>query len=130
MSSRLKTISLLCIAVTSLVAGGWLVCWYVGKSQRGEAEITSFYNSVKLGMTRKDVDLAYAAGGFRTLRLRDISQSILLAQTPIQWGAANWVMWLEFSGGRLAAVRIRYHDSRAVKPKHAPPDKSVSALTQ
>lgn len=129
MSSKVRSVSLLCMAVASVLAAGCFACWYVGHSRRSATEITSFYNSLEIGMTRKDVDLVYAAGSFRTLRLRDVSQRIMLVQTPIQWGAANWVMWIEFSDCRLAAVRIRYHDSPAVKPKHAPPDKPVTVLT-
>lgn len=47
-------------------------------------------------------------------------------QTPLEWGAENWLLWIEHDAGRIEALRIRISDSKSFKPRDAPPDKTFA----
>lgn len=120
----MKTRTKLCVAVASVVVLCLFVYWRISQARLSASEITSLCDRLELDMTRQDVDRIYATGSFRTLRtVRDVSDGTMLVLTPLQWGAANWVLRVDFSSNRITAIRIRYHDSRAVKPENAPADK-------
>jgi hypothetical protein len=65
---------------------------------------------------------------FRGLTLREDSPNEWNLETPMEFGATNWVLYLEMRGSRVSALRVRTADSRAIHPKGAPPDKSSPPL--
>lgn len=116
------------LAVFALLVGACLVCWYSQRMHRSREELLSLYNHIQPGMTAGDVIFAVANGHFQSLRIKKVSDTSLLVQTPIELGAGNWVMWLELCSNKVTGVRIRYHDSQHVKPKRSPPDKRFAAI--
>jgi len=43
-------------------------------------------------------------------------------ETPFQIGARNWVLWIEYTGDSVRALRLRTADSLRQKPADAPDD--------
>ncbi|MFC1703331.1 hypothetical protein ACFL1E_00915 [Candidatus Omnitrophota bacterium] len=46
-----------------------------------------------------------------------------LIQMPVEFGATDWILWIEFVDEKVASLKIRLHDSKDLKPKGTPPDK-------
>lgn len=59
---------------------------------------------------------------FPRLRLFKLSSADWIVRTPWEFGAVNWVLWIEFSGDTVAALRVRIEDSKKVRPEGAPLD--------
>jgi hypothetical protein len=65
---------------------------------------------------------------FRGLTLAEDSPNEWGIETPMEFGATNWVLYLEMSDSRVIGLRLRTSDSQAIHPKGAPPDKSSLPL--
>jgi hypothetical protein len=99
-------------------------CWHSGRNAaRGECEILRLFSAIQTGMTRSDFSALMDSPEFKNLQVFEIPKDSILIRTPLEWGAANWVIWLDFRESRLARARIRTQDSENEKPKGAPPDK-------
>jgi hypothetical protein len=61
---------------------------------------------------------------FHGLKLQEQSSEEWTVETPIQFGAKNWVLYIELRGSRVIALRIRTADNKNIRPKDAPPDMS------
>lgn len=118
----------LCMVVASVVALCIFVYWRTTQARLSASELASFYDRLQLGMTRQEANRIYASCSFRKLKVRDVSDETMIVLTPVEWGAANWVLWAELSSNRITAIRIRYHDSQAVKPPNAPADKVANVI--
>ncbi|MCI0526790.1 MAG: hypothetical protein L0Y56_04960, partial [Nitrospira sp.] len=46
-----------------------------------------------------------------------------LVQTPIEFGAKNWVVWIGFSNSVVRSIKIRLNDSENLRPLEAPLDR-------
>jgi hypothetical protein len=44
-------------------------------------------------------------------------------ETPLTFGAKNWVVYIVFEGDVVAAVLVRTEDSPRLRPKDAPGDR-------
>lgn len=119
-----RTVLGACIALVVLGIG-CVVFLYAERATRSRREVLSMYNHLHGGMTMQDIYRVYREGSYRYLRLRNIDNATLLVQTPVEFAAANWVLWIELSSNKVSGIRIRYHDSRNVKPKRAPEDKPL-----
>ena len=67
------------------------------------------------------------AGKYQTLNLYRRQTQKWLVTTPIEWGAGNWHLHVEWdANGRLGALRIRTNDNIQQKPpprENAPADR-------
>ena len=106
-------------------AAGLAALWYWrhASARMAEDEIIALSRQIELGMPEQQVHKLAAEGAFRKLALQRISEDLLLVRTPLQWGAVNWVMWVDLHEGRVRGVRVRLQDDEQVRPVGAPPDK-------
>ena len=47
-----------------------------------------------------------------------------VARTPLELGAHNWILLIDYQGERVAAVAVRTDDTHRHAPKGAPADKT------
>ena len=59
---------------------------------------------------------------FQGLNLRDESPSLWTVETPLEFGARNWVLFIELHDSKVVALRVRTIDSMNERPHDAPPD--------
>jgi hypothetical protein len=62
---------------------------------------------------------------FQGLTLRQESPTEWIVETPTEFGAKNWILYVELSDSRITTLRVRTLDSNNVRPEGAPPDKTV-----
>lgn len=119
-----KVIGLLAIAALCVgLAGFHWWTWNVAKANKATSEITGLFALIEIGMTAEDVEQAYAQRSSQDITMRKVTNGFWLFQTPLQWGAVNWVMWVDFSEGAVCAVRMRLLDDESRRPSAAPRDK-------
>lgn len=61
---------------------------------------------------------------FNGLTLREVSSTEWAVETPIQFGATNWILYVEMIDSKMVALQVRTADSRSIHPNGAPPDQS------
>lgn len=106
-------------------------CEYFGLSNKSRAELVQFEKQLQLGETKDEVRQRYSAARLSRLKLRESvggNHNEWVVETPLQFGAGNWLLWLEFKEGRLSAVRVREEDNTLVKPRDAPPDRALATV--
>lgn len=111
---------LMCVLVVGLCLA---LTWRNNRARLANAELLSLFNALEIGMTIQEFDRTYVDGSFRTLKARSVSTNVILIQTPLQWGGANWLMWIGLSDGKIESLRIRLQDSKDSKPSNTPEDK-------
>ena len=87
------------------------------------AEIRSLHERLQPGMLRGHVQAAVKSGIYPNLRFNSGGAQTLSVSTPLEFGAQNWVLLIEFKGEHVSAVRVRTEDSVDHHPPEAPPDK-------
>ncbi len=109
-------------------AAGLAALWYWehASGRMAENEIIALFNQIELGMSQQQLYKLAAEGAYQKLKLQQVSEDLLSVQTPLRWGAVNWVMWVDFHEGRVRGVRIRLQDTKQVRPSGAPADKGPS----
>ncbi len=119
-----KVIGLLAVSILSIGLGASLWwAWKSAKASKAATEITALFALVEIGMTPEQVEQAYAQRSPHDVNLRKLTTGSWLFQTPLQWGAVNWVMWVDFSDEAVSSVRLRLLDDKERRPSDAPPDK-------
>ena len=92
---------------------------------RARIELIALFEMVELGDSRETLEARFENGDYHTLRMTHLTTEESLVRTPLEWGARNWLMWVEFDDDRIDAVRIRFQDSRAERPVSAQHDKTA-----
>lgn len=111
------------------LALGQQVCAY----RRGVELTTGCSRSLVIGGSDADLNMALAAPGCAELdrwRVRQDGHDFELLKSPLVFGAANWVLYVELLDGRVSAIRIRTEDSRKVRPAGAPQDREAKLAPQ
>jgi type II secretory pathway pseudopilin PulG len=115
----------LTLAVVALLAlAAVAIVWTGSRNKESRAELESAFTRVALGASSSEVQALFDGGEFRHLKLHQVDPSGLLVQTPLKWGARNWVLWIEVKDDKVTALRIRFHDDKNSRPEEAPPDKA------
>ena len=109
--------------VIVVIALFWVFQVHKRATVQARKELVELFELIEPGISRETFDTFFEKGEYSTLRLNHISTEESLVRTPLEWGARNWLMWLEVDHNRIAAMRIRYQDSRAESPAGAPDDK-------
>ena len=91
-----------------------------GKARR---EIIALRDQIRIGQSDSDVRTLFDAADYQYLKLKEHSGNWWSVSTPLQFGAGNWVLYIEFSGPNVSRLKIRTEDSQFEKPPNAPPDK-------
>lgn len=111
------------VAATAAVLGGLMLMRVGFEARRSKAELLAFYEQIQPGFRAVDLELVFQTNNFAQLKLWRTGPDKLIVQTPIEWGAVNWVLIIESNGAEVSAVRIRSQDSHSIRPNGAPPDK-------
>ena len=99
---------------------------YTRSSRRGEdrAKIVALMSEVSKHPTNQEVRRLLSESRFQGLTLSQESNE-LVVETPIEFGAKNWVLHMEVNDSRVISLRVRTADSVKEHPVGAPPDKSL-----
>src|SRR5205823_13616152 len=73
--------------------------------------------------SKEEVRSLARESNFQDLTLHEDSPTQWSIEAPSEFGAKNWVLYVEFKDSRLAALRVRTADSKNERPKSAPQDK-------
>ena len=84
--------------------------------------IVRLHEALRPNDDRTEVLEKYWSHRTTDLRLHLDSPDAWVVSMPLEFGAGDWNLRIEFRNGRLSAVRIRTADGPA--PREAPPDKS------
>ena len=114
----------LVFGVLTLLFAAWCVAGWDGLTTRKEraesrASVLAIYENLELGQTKSSVDALVARHPNLTVHSGDESLEV---DTPIEFGAKNWILMLKFQQGVLVDARIRTPDSAPYHPPDAPPD--------
>ena len=114
----------LVFGILTLLLAAWCITGWDGLTTRKEraesrASVLAIYEKLELGQSRDVVDALVARHPNLAVHSGDES---IEADTPIEFGAKNWILMLEFQQGVLVEVKIRTPDSVAYHPPDAPPD--------
>jgi hypothetical protein len=115
------------VAVVVLIVFGMLwspiVRPYLYREQyRGQ--VRALYDTLQLGISRQHVRQEMDREKYPDLDFHT-DGDLWLASAPLQFGAGNWVVAVEFEGDRVTAIRIRTGDGLQEfhRPAGAPRDK-------
>ena len=97
--------------------------YWLGKAR---GELLAFAESVKIGdplrAARRQCELR------RLLKCRGSRDDAdVVAATPLEFGATNWLVWIVVKEGQVTAVRFRTADSLKFKPPGSPADRGEAA---
>ena len=99
------------------------------EAARQRDAIAGFSQSVQLGMTRDEADhicrkvcVQNPGWGYRA-GIEQVGVSTSVVESPLTFGARNWVAYLVFDGEVLAAVLVRTEDSPRERPIDSPLDR-------
>jgi hypothetical protein len=92
--------------------------------ERYRGEVRTLYESLKLGMTKEQVQHEMDSGKYPDLDFHRENE-LWLGSAPLEFGAGNWVLAIEFRGDQVLAIRVRKGDGLqdVHHPVEAPRDK-------
>ncbi|MCW5554891.1 MAG: hypothetical protein KIS67_22350 [Verrucomicrobiae bacterium] len=96
------------------------------RDEESRRQVISLYDHLAVGMTAADVETNFTHVDFFSLKLRKVSETNWVIQSPMEIGARNWDLWLQFESNKLIAVKVRLADSKERRPSAAPIDKFLS----
>ena len=112
----------LVIVIVVLVASFFRPITFLNRNKY-RSEIRGLYERLQPGMARAQVQAAVKSGNDPNLRFNSDDAQTWLVSTPLEFGAQNWVLLIEFEGEHVSALRVRTADSSQNHPPEAPPDK-------
>jgi hypothetical protein len=116
-----------CVIGVALIIAYFFHSRHDAKTQR--SAIAAFSTTVTLGMPRNEaVRLCEAAcaehRGWKqrsNVTITDGS-SAAVVESPLRFGASNWIVWVLFDRDTVSAVLVRTEDTNRIKPETAPQD--------
>jgi len=92
--------------------------------ERYRGEVRTLYENLQPGMTKEQVRREMDSGKYPHLDF-DRDRELWLGSAPLEFGAGNWVLAIEFRGDQVAAVRVPKGDGLQEfhHPVEAPQDK-------
>ena len=90
-------------------------------NEANRAALLRVHSAVQPGASPDDVLRAYWQHRTDDLRLHADNPTRWVIRMPLEFGASDWLLWLEFKNGKVVALRMRTSDGPA--PAEAPPDK-------
>ena len=118
-------IALAVLVLTLLAAGGWdRIVDPLLHRETYRGEVRTLYENLQPGMTREQVRRETESGRYPHLDFHRERQ-LWLGSAPLEFGAGNWVLAIEFQGDHVFSVRVRKGDGLQDihHPVEAPPDK-------
>jgi hypothetical protein len=122
---------------------GWKVSWFIliiallgasvaaivhtrrANQELSHKKITALTAELSGGQSgRKELRGILSEPRFQGLVLEDNSPQEWVVETPSEFGATNWVLYLEVSDSKVVGLQVRTADSRNAHPRGAPADKN------
>jgi hypothetical protein len=99
--------------------------------QRNHEELLALHGELTLGLSQREVLTIVKSAHFPHLQVprADLSSEEWWISTPLEFGAKNWTLSLQFADGRLSATRIRMADGD-FHPSGAPTDQGQWKVRQ
>lgn len=88
-------------------------------------KVVALMSEISEHRNQEEVRRLLSESRFQGLTLRQDSSKDWEVETPIEFGATNWVLYMEISDSRVVALRVRTADSAKDHPVGAPPDKNL-----
>lgn len=114
---------LLIFVIALLLGTALLFLHRTAQARAARQEVIRAYNKISLGAPLAEVRAVFTRETFQYLELHEEQPDKWLVQTPLEWGAANWLLIIELKDERVHAVRIRTQNSAEEHPPRAPADK-------
>jgi hypothetical protein len=92
--------------------------WWLRQARE---QLLAFASSVRVGQSVESV--VSRCKRYSRLSCRVEPKGDVFADTPLEFGAGNWIVWLAVRNGTVSAIRFRTPDSTRTRPKGAPPDR-------
>jgi hypothetical protein len=92
------------------------------QAEEARSQVVAVFDAIRGGATKQEVETEVLSGHSH-LNLVKVGPSEWLVQTPLQFGAGNWQLWIEFDGPAVTALRVRTSDSKQIVPEGAPSDR-------
>lgn len=106
----------------------WYAFQATGRSHpEARRELLQFTQKVRLGDTKGRVQKLFSEGHYDYLQMQPWGASpsdTFLVSTPYERGAKNWLLYIQFKGSRVAAVRFRVYDNVKLRPIESPLDRT------
>jgi len=131
LSRKRRLYASLLAALTVCVSG--LVVHSFREAARQKRALALFSESIALGMQRTEADRRSKQACLDNLGwhyhsdIEGFGASVALIESPLTFGARNWVVYLVFEDEVIAAVLVRTADSPRIRSTGAPQDRSVDA---
>lgn len=118
------------VAVILLLVGAYYCFWIFrsgdvfrssARNAPNRAALLQIRDGVQLGATHTEVLEAYWKCRTDELQLRADWSTNWIVRMPMEFGASDWVLRIEFRDGKVTAVRARTSDG--LTPKDGPTDK-------
>ncbi|MBI3853448.1 MAG: hypothetical protein HY298_24640 [Verrucomicrobia bacterium] len=124
---KFKRSNVIIAAVVILLGALWIRgFWFTEvfhSSKRKEpnrAALIQIRAAVNVGASHADVLAAYWSNRADELKLFADRPTDWIIQMPLEFGASDWKLYIDFKDGRVNAVKVRTSDGAA---KDGPPDK-------
>jgi hypothetical protein len=79
--------------------------------------LTAMHREITLGDTYEAAMETFYRHRTGTTKLLVLKPQLLRVNTPLELGARNWVLLIEFEGGKVSAVRMRESDFASTSPQ-------------
>ena len=113
-------LTLVALALLQMGRSYWLA--------EARSQLVSFGRGVEIGASVGNVTRQCSAR--RLLSCGGAYERDVVAATPLEFGATNWVVWIVVREGKVAGVRFRTEDSLDFRPPASPVDRGEAALAE
>ena len=92
------------------------------RREQYRGEVRALYQSLQPGMTKEEVRRVMDSGKYPNLQFHRGDGQMWLGAAPLEFGAGNWVLMIEFQNEHVSALRVRTADGVHDHPAEAPAD--------
>lgn len=85
--------------------------------------LIAIMDNLEVGVQREKVRDIFRQYRTKGLELIDQKETTWLIRMPYEFGARDWVLWIEFDDKGITNLKIRLSDNKEFKPKNSPDDK-------
>jgi len=112
------------LAITLGLSAAVVAAWFLRNqlvNPLNRAALLSLQMGLEPGQPAEVVREKFRAIGNAALRLHENSPRDWFVRMPMEWGGSDWLLLVEFTDGKVSAIRVRNSDG--VQPAGAPQDK-------
>jgi len=84
--------------------------------------IANMMQIIKLGYSKEKTEEILLKAKSPNFKLEKINQGEWILSTPLEFGATNWLLVIDFKNDKVASLKVRTSDSMNIKPDSAPND--------